>query len=132
MKTNSELNQIIAEKKLKYKEALTTNTTADQQKDLKISYFRTEVELFSRYAVFPQIVLFIFLGFSLGIRRGRGAGGHSSSKAIFILLGYYLIYFFLISLANKSKLDPAFANFGPSLFLFFLSYKYYRDLDWIG
>ena len=132
MKTNLELDQLIAEKKLKYNEAVKTNSSADKIKDLKITYFRTQVELFSRYAVFPQIVLFIFLGFSLGIRRGRGAGGHSSSKAIFILLSYYLIYFFFISMANKSKLDPAIANFGPSLFLFFLSYKYYRDLDWIG
>jgi lipopolysaccharide export system permease protein len=132
MKTNSELDQLIAEKKLKYQEAVKLNSSSDQLKDLKISYFRTEVELFSRYAVFPQIVLFIFIGFSLGIKRGRGATGHSSSKAILILIGYYLLYFFFISLANKSKLDPGIANFGPSLILFFLSYKYYKNLDWIG
>ncbi|MDO9180869.1 MAG: LptF/LptG family permease [Bacteriovorax sp.] len=132
MKTNLELVKIINDKKIKYKEAVTNKTNADETLELKKTYYRTQVELYSRYAAFPQILLFVFLGFSLGIKRGRGAGGNSSSQAIIILVSYYILYFFLISLAQKSSLDPMIANFGPSALLFFVAFHFYKKLDWIG
>lgn len=132
MKTNTELKAIIEKKRIKYNEALKTKLNPDETNVLKLTYFRTQVELYSRYAVFPQIFLFVFLGFSLGIKRGRGGGGSNSAKAIIYLLGYYIVYFFLISLAQKAKLDPMVANFGPSLLLFLIAIRFYKKLDWIG
>lgn len=132
MKTNTELEAIIEKKRIKYNEALKTKLNPDETNVLKLTYFRTQVELYSRYAVFPQIFLFVFLGFSLGVKRGRGGGGSNSAKAIIYLLGYYIVYFFLISLAQKAKLDPMVANFGPSLLLFLIAIRFYKKLDWIG
>lgn len=132
MKTNEELISVIDMRKKKYEEARNKNLPDDQVKELKNSYFKTQVELYSRYAVAPQIILFIFLGFALGIKAGRGGGGHGTAKAIVSLLIYNALYFFFISLAQKSKLDPLIANFGPSFIMFFVAYHFYRKLDWVG
>jgi lipopolysaccharide export LptBFGC system permease protein LptF len=132
MKTNSELKALIENKRVKYEEASKAKKSADEIRELKVSYFKTQVELYSRYSAFSQILLFIFLGFSLGIKRGRGSGGNNSAQAIIYLLGYYIIYFFLISLAQKAKIDPLMANFAPSFILFFVAIYFYQKLDWIG
>lgn len=132
MKTNSELLVIIDQKRIKYADALKSKMNADQTLELKKTLYRTQVELYSRYAVVPQILLFVFLGFSLGIKRGRGSGGSHSLQAIVILVSYYIVYFFLISLAQRSALDPLVANFGPSVLLFLIAFHFYKKLDWIG
>ena len=132
MKTNSELIELIKQKKIKYKAALTSKMSVDEKLELKRNYYRTQVELYSRYVAVPQIVLFVFLGFSLGIKRGRGTGGNHSAQALMILLGYYIVYFFFISLSQKASLDPLVANFGPSLILFIIAFRFYKKLDWIG
>jgi lipopolysaccharide export system permease protein len=132
MKTNSELSVIIDQKRIKYKDAIKSKMNADEALELKKTLYRTQVELYSRYAVVPQILLFVFLGFSLGIKRGRGNGGSNSLQALLILVSYYIIYFFLISLAQKSALDPLVANFGPSVLLFLIAFHFYKKLDWIG
>lgn len=132
MKTNRELEVIIKRKKTIYQDALKNKLPPEEAKALKIGYYKTQVELYSRYSAFSQIFLFVLLGFSLGIKRGRGSSGNSSAQAIVYLLGYYIIYFFFISLAQKGKLDPMVANFGPSLILLFVSAHFYKKLDWIG
>lgn len=132
MKTNDELQKIIEEKKIKWKEAVALKKTPEETKELKLTYFRSQVELFSRYATVPQIILFIFLGFSLGIKRQRGSGGNGTVRALLIMVGYYVVYFFLISLSQGGKLDPAISNFGPSIILFFVALHYYKKLDWAG
>ncbi|MDD4973617.1 MAG: LptF/LptG family permease [Bacteriovorax sp.] len=132
MKTNSELLVIIDQKRIKYQDALKAKMNADQTLELKKTLYRTQVELYSRYAVVPQILLFVFLGFSLGIKRGRGSGGSHSLQAMVILVSYYIVYFFLISLAQKSTLDPLVANFGPSVLLLLIAFHFYKKLDWIG
>jgi lipopolysaccharide export system permease protein len=132
MKTNSELSGIIAQKKKKLGDAVADPKTKENIKELTLTYYRTQVELYSRYATVPQIILFIFLGFALGIKRGRGSSGHNSARALIILLSYYIVYFFLISLAQNAKLDPAIANFLPSVMLFFIAFYFYNKLDWAG
>ena len=132
MKTNSELIALINQKKNKYKEAVELKKDAHETLELKKSFYKTQVELFSRYATVPQIILFIFLGFSLGIKRERGSGGNNSPRALIILVSYYIVYFFLISLSQKGSLDPLISNFGPSVLLFFVALKFYKKLDWIG
>lgn len=132
MKTNSELVTIIEKKKINYNEAILTKKNAAETLELKKTFYRTQVELYSRYATVPQILLFVFLGFSLGIKRGRGSNGNSSAQALIILVGYYIVYFFLIGLAQKALLDPGIANFGPSVLLLCVAFWFYKKLDWIG
>jgi lipopolysaccharide export system permease protein len=132
MKTNSELVKIIEQKKIKYNEAQALKKDAAEINELKKGFYKTQVELYSRYATVPQILLFVFLGFSLGIKRNRGSGGNNSPRALIILISYYIVYFFLISLAQKATLDPFIANFLPSAILFIIAFYFYKKLDWIS
>jgi lipopolysaccharide export LptBFGC system permease protein LptF len=132
MKTNSELSAIIDQKKSHFKAAILAKKSASEVLELKKSFYKTQIELYSRYVAVPQIILFVFLGFSLGIKRGRGKGGNNSVQAIVILLSYYIIYFFFISLSQKAVLDPFTANFGPSMLLFLVALVFYKKLDWVG
>jgi lipopolysaccharide export LptBFGC system permease protein LptF len=72
------------------------------------------------------------LAFSLGIKKGRGGGGHGTAKALIILISFYILYFFLISLAQKGNMDPMLANFAPSALFALIGLHYYRKLDWAG
>ena len=133
MKSNSELSRLIEQRKQEFEKAAAEKKLEPNEiKNLKLNFFRTKVELMSRYATVVQIVLFIFLAFSLGIKRGRGGGGHGTAKALIILIGYYAVYFFLISLAQKAVLDPMVANFAPSILFAFVGLYFYRKLDWAG
>jgi len=132
MKTNFELTAIINQKRSNFEAAVLAKKTAAEVLELKKSFYKTQVELYSRYVAVPQIILFVFLAFSLGIKRGRGKGGNNSVQALIILLSYYIIYFFFISLSQKAVLDPFTANFGPSLLLFLVASVFFKKLDWIG
>ena len=132
MKTNDELIKIIATKKENFKNAVLNKKTTNETHELKLTYFRTQVELYSRYVVFPQILLFVFLGFSLGIKRGRGSGGGKSAQALIVLVSYYILYFFLVSMSQRGSIDPMLANFAPSILLLIIAARYFRKLDWIG
>jgi lipopolysaccharide export system permease protein len=126
MKTNDELIAIIAHKKI----------IADKERgkpdylELKKSMISTQIELYSRYMTFPQIVLFILLGFSLGMKRGRGPSGNNSTKAILLLLGHFVVYFVGISISKKGNFDPWIASFLPSFLLMIAAGYYYKKLDW--
>ncbi len=132
MKTNGELVKIIEQKREIFLAAKKLKVSAEETLNKKLTYYRTEVELYSRYAVFPQIIFFVFVAFSLGIKRQRGSGTNNTVRALVILLGYYIIYFFMISLAQGGKLDPEIANYGASFILFFVGLYYYIKLDWAG
>ena len=132
MKTNLELTTIINQKRSNFEAAVLAKKGPDEVRELKKSFYKTQVELYSRYVAVPQIILFVFLAFSLGIKRGRGKGGNNSVQALIILLSYYIIYFFFISLSQKAVIDPFTANFGPSIFLFLVASVFFKKLDWIG
>ena len=131
MKTNSELLQSIKEKKINYNEGIVSKKEVGVMLELKKSLYRTQTELCVRFVAVPQILLFVFFGFSLGIKRGRGTGGNNSAKAIVIIVCYYILYFYFISLAYKASLNPIIAIFGPSLLFFIIALRFYKKLDWI-
>jgi lipopolysaccharide export system permease protein len=136
MKTNSELKKIIDIKQKDYTYAERTPAKNEEEKrqrfEAKKSLIKTQIEYFSRFITLPQIVLFVLLGFSLGIKKGRGGNSKNSIKAIIILLSYYGIYFFLLSMAQRGVLGAALASFAPSVLLFFIAIYYFKKLDWVG
>jgi lipopolysaccharide export system permease protein len=126
MKTNNELIAIIAQKKLAAEKEL----GKPDYLQLKRHMIGTQIELYSRYMTFPQIVLFILLGFSLGMKRGRGPSGGNSTRAIIILLIHFVMYFIGISISKKGNFDPWLATFIPCFVLMVIAIYYYRKLDW--
>jgi lipopolysaccharide export system permease protein len=126
MKTNDELIYIIAEKKKLVKSAMGSPNFLDLKKNM----IGTQIELYSRYVTFYQIILFILVGFSLGMKRGRGTTGNNSLIAIAVLLSHFIIYFVGISISKKGHIDPFLASFLPCLILFLLGIHYFKKLDW--
>ena len=131
MKTNAELRQMIAEKRVNYYNALTKPTKPNELLDLKKTLYRTQSSLFNRYLTLPLVLVFVFLGFSLSLKGHRGNNNNNSSRALIIILSYYTLYFYLLSLASKAILSPYIAIFGPCSLFFLVALRYYRKLDWI-
>ena len=116
MQTNSELWSTIQDKS----SAKERNTT------------RTEIEFYSRFNTPLLILIFCFVGFYMGIQNSRGKKRNSSSLALAIIVGYYSLYFFGISLAKSEVLHPMLAITTPSLVIFLVGFYYYRKLNWIS
>lgn len=136
MKTNTELVKTIETREKSYNFINTKPPANDTEKksraEARKSIVKSQIEYFGRFIIVPQIVFFVLLGFSLGIKKGRGATSNNSIRAIAILLSYYGIYFFGISLAQRGILSAPLASFTPSILLGLVSIYYFRKLDWVG
>jgi lipopolysaccharide export system permease protein len=136
MKTNEALMAIIATRENSYLDAQRTPPSnaeeANARKEVKKSIVKTQIEYYSRIITLPQIILFVFLGFTLGIKKGRGGGSGNTIKAIGFLLGYYGVYFLLISVAQRGIISAAVASFAPNVLILIVSLYYFKKLDWVG
>ncbi len=136
MKTNKELYKTIEGRLRDYNYMMQTPAKNEDEtkirKEAKKSITKSQIEYYGRFITLPQIILFVLLGFTLGIKKGRGGGSRNTIRAILILLGYYGLYFFLISLAQRGAIGAALASFSPSVLLLCISLYYYRKLDWVG
>lgn len=131
MKTNAELREIMEHKKNDWlKSSLDMSLSKDDLLEKKRTYYHTSNEYYSRFVTMFQIVLFVCVGFTLGIKKGRGHARQNSIRAGLVLFGYFALYFLLIGISQKGKLAPVVANFSPSIFLLVVFIKYYKDLDW--
>lgn len=139
MKNNSELKHTIEEKRIELKKLLGEFQIKKELKDYqeilkeaKKSLVKSEIEYFARFVIFPQIILFVFLGFSLGIKKGRGRTGSNTIIATIVLISYYSLYFFLISLAQRGIVLPIIASFLPCIIIALIAAYYFKKLDWVG
>jgi lipopolysaccharide export system permease protein len=136
MKTNDELSKVIDIRQKDYVYTQRTPPKNEEEKkdraEAKKTIVKSQIEYFSRFITVPQIVLFVLLGFSLGIKKGRGSTSNSSVKAIVILLSYYGLYFFLMSMAQRGLVSAIVASFAPSCVLLIVSLYYFKKLDWVG
>jgi lipopolysaccharide export system permease protein len=136
MKTNTELIKTIEVRQKDYAYAERTPPKNDEEKknrfEARKSIVKSQIEYYGRFITLPQIMLFVLLGFSLGIKKGRGGNSSNSIRAVIILLSYYGLYFFLLSLAQRGFIGAALASFTPSVLLFLISIYYFRKLDWVG
>lgn len=136
MKTNEELKETIEIRKKEYASLVVTSakTPAEEnvRKEARKSIVKSQIEYNARFLSVPQIILFVLLGFSLGIKKGRGGNSNNTIRAILILLGYYGIYFFFVSMAQRGSMSAGVASFTPCILLFIISIYYFRKLDWVG
>ena len=136
MKTSSELIKTIEARQKDYT-YVSRNPPKNQEeinsrKEAKKSIVKSQIEFYGRFITLPQIMLFVLLGFTLGIKKGRGGGSGNSIRAIIFLLSYYGVYFFLLSMAQRGFIGAALASFTPSVLLFFIAIYYFKKLDWVG
>lgn len=136
MKTNTELVKTIEtrQKDYAYNDRFPPKNDIEKRDraEARKSIVKSQIEYFGRFIIVPQILFFVLLGFSLGIKKGRGSTSNNSIRAIIILLSYYGIYFFGLSLAQRGVLSAPLASFTPSVLLGLISIYYFRKLDWVG
>ncbi|MBC7430265.1 MAG: LptF/LptG family permease [Bacteriovorax sp.] len=136
MKTNRELKNAIEKRQKDYvfleRTPPANPEEVNSRKNARHLITKSRIEYFARFITFPQIVLFVLLGFSLGIKNVRGGGGNNTIRAIIILLGYYGLYFLCLSFAQKELISATVASFAPSVILTCVAVYYFKKLDWVG
>ena len=95
-------------------------------------YVNAIYEYWNRINAPILIIVFTFLGFSLGVKATRSRGQNSGSKAILSLVAYYALYFGFVSLGKSQSVPMPIAVMLPTILLFLYSFKKYRKLDWQG
>lgn len=134
MRSNAELKRVISKRKKKLsefakKDKLSSNEV-NERNGILDRLPKSELEYWSRFNTPLQVLIFIFLGFSLGIKRGRGKTKSSGSLGLFYLLGYYILFFGGVSVARKGAVPPYAVVFLPTVLSVFLGTYLYRKLDW--
>jgi lipopolysaccharide export system permease protein len=96
----------------------------------KKDFFNARYEYWNRFNTPLLVLLLTYLGFGLGIKATRSAGKNSSGRAILVLVGYYVVFFSLVSVARDGNIPVVVAMLTPAVLLVGVGYKMYRDLDW--
>ena len=98
----------------------------------KKEYLNAKYEYWQRWNTPVLCILLTFMGFGLGVTSNRGKSKNTSSRAIFILIGYYVVYFTLVSVSRDSSVPVQTAVVIPGLLLLALGMKQYRSMDWLS
>jgi lipopolysaccharide export system permease protein len=136
MRTNAELKEVISKKEkrleeLKGKDKL--NAQEGHEKREILSHLpKSQLEYWTRLNTPLQVIIFVLLGFSIGIKKGRGRTRHSGALGLIILTGYYALFFAGVSMARKGSLPPQFAVFLPSCFATFIGGYFFKKIDWMS
>lgn len=93
-------------------------------------FMRIKLEYWTRYNTPLQCIVFILIGFVLGVTDVRGGKGGKAGKNLIVLLLYYIMFFGLVSQARKGKIPTQLAIFLPTLMLTFFGINQYKKLDW--
>lgn len=98
----------------------------------KKEYQNAKYEYWQRWNTPILCVMLTFVGFGLGVSSNRGKSKNKSSRAIFILIGYYVAYFSFVSLSRDSSLPVQTAVVIPGILLLGYGIKQYRSMDWLS
>ncbi len=105
---------------------------AENEDESKTKWYLTILllEFWSRLNVPLQVLAFTFLGFGLGIKKGRGKSRNTGVIALLLLIGHYTILFLGIAMARKGQLYAGVAHFTPTILLLGCGVYFYRKFDW--
>ncbi len=135
-RTNSELLRALEKDKKALKELVSFKQDSEdydrQVKELKKSVGNGQLEYWSRMSSPLQCLVFIFLGFALGIKQGRGRGRNSGPVTLMVLSLYYIIFFIGVAFVRKGTIPAWLVAFAPIMIASFVGARYYKKLDWVG
>lgn len=141
MRTNQELKDVIEKNKKEYNEHKKrfANYSAEKKQsdgwrleNSKNSYYESRLQLWTRYNTPIQCLLFIFVGFTLGIKQARESQKNTGVMALSVLIGYYALFFGAVSMIKKGNLHPEMGAMLPSVLVFLFGIYLYRKLDWLS
>ncbi len=95
-------------------------------------YFNARYEYWNRINTPILVLIFTFLGFGLGITGSRGKSRNSSGKAILYLVGYYVLYFAMVSQARDDNIPVILVAVIPNIVLLVFAIRAYRRVDWLS
>ena len=98
----------------------------------KKDFRNAKYEFWNRINTPVLCILLTFLGFGLGVTSNRGKSKSPSGKAILMLIGYYFIYFALVSASRDGTIPVLVAMIIPGVLLFGVGVKFYRGMDWLS
>ncbi|MCO4794643.1 MAG: LptF/LptG family permease [Bacteriovoracaceae bacterium] len=134
MRTSRELRKRVRIEKNKMNDLLKRGNLTQEEKNwvhnMKRGLPKSELEYWSRMNTPLQTLVFILLGFALGIKQGRGKSRNSGLISLVILIGYYAIFFTGVSLVKKGQLPASLVVFLPTAIAGFVAAYYYKKLDW--
>lgn len=93
-------------------------------------FFNAKYEFWNRKNSAFICFVFCFLGFTLGVSGNRGKSRNSGLRGLVCLIGYYGLFFSLVSLAKKEFIPIPLAVFLPTIAILGLAFIFYRRLDW--
>lgn len=126
MRTNAELS---VEIRLATERARAKNLS---WRETEKSMAKTKLELWSRINTPFLCFVFILVGFSLGIKHGRGKSKNTSGRALAVLLSYYSLFFLGVSFARKGMVPGYLVVFLPTILAGMVGVYFYRKLDWVS
>lgn len=122
MRSNRELREII---NLKPKEL--------EKKKMSLKDFNSaKIEFYNRHNLPLQCLVFVVLGFVLGVQPTRGKGKNTGLITLLILVSYYAVFFLGISLTKSGKVDPIYVVFLPTIIMGAYSLYQFKKLDWVS
>lgn len=134
MRSNAELEKVIRQREERLSELASqkemSQAQINERGEILSRQPKSQLEYWSRFNTPLQVLLFIFLGFSLGIKKGRGRTKNSGSLGLFFLIGYYVLFFGGVSLARKGTLPAYSVVYLPTILSLLLGVRLYRKLDW--
>jgi lipopolysaccharide export system permease protein len=139
MRSSRELSNLVTNRKRRLKEfkkkstqkSLTPEELAERREILRVKA-KTELEYWTRINTPFQVLVFILIGFTMGIKKGRGRTKNTGMMSFGILLAYYIIFFAGVSLAQKGKMSTSLVVFIPTFLVTIISGYFYKKLDWQG
>ena len=99
---------------------------------IKNRLINVEIEYWQRINNSLQCIAFVFLGFCLSFGHNRFKKKSFSGPLFLSIIGYYGLFFLLLSIVKQGDLEPMVAILSPSIFILFVSLVWMKKLDWVN
>ena len=102
------------------------------KKHPKTSYTSREfrAELWRRYTIACSPLIFVFLGIGFGTVRTRSARAGAALVALVVLLIYWALFTFAITLAQNGKIQPEIAMHIPNFIMLIVAVYGFKKSAW--
>ena len=118
------------------KKQISKSNSAQQKKvdlnGLRRRLLNLDIEYWQRINNSIQCVVFVVLGFCLSFGHSRFKKKGFSGSLFMSIIGYYGIFFFLLSVVKKGGIPPSVAILTPSVMVMALCFFLMRRLDWVS
>jgi len=132
MRSNEEIVELRKKIKEEIKGLVPGETKGEGLERLKKRLLNLEIEYWQRINNSVQCVVFVILGFCLSFGHNRFKKKGFSGPLFLSIIGYYGLFFFLLSLVKKGEVPAYLAILSPSALVVLFSIFLVRRLNWVS